>query len=663
MERNESLKRKIESTKEDLDTSDNEVPAKRRAKEQYVGLLDMPDQIILEIFKHLGPIDLKALGYICERFAQVICDRTLWIDVDYNQPVGADKVHWLLHYALGEQTKSLSIIGLSKNISGCGGHVNIHRPTSDITKRLIAGPSGRLKSPNSYRQYSPYGQSRRCIQPSHLINIQLPLYAGRANRNEPPQPRVCIVAHPFPTSQAHRAWTGQSLNLPQWPTYIQRRLPIPRQPITKCIDELEGCPGPEFTMTSPLLEKLSNQCPNLTSLSLDYCNLNYETLKLQCFPHKLRRLSLMGSVIYNMSKNSTPFLHKVYEFLPLLEYINVSECLWVEPDYVMTFSKLEHLRELVIRDCKNMKDFVAYASLATRNGFRSLEMLDYSGSPVGDSEVSPLGWLPNLTKLYLMMPSKQTKNKQSTHLHYKDDPIIIKKQKDSWEDTPPPYYAKPSERSLEDHKPGQKILREESYQELQETRIAKKVYEMDEDYYVACGYAYEREMLKERYGLDFANFLISDSDSETEETESSFIKAGYDYSNAESSDEFEESSDIPGPLTNYFVTDCAMRYFGQGDSINIVHIDVLGRLGRGRQDGNGVIERPKASPLKVLVCRGYHNVTDSSLTHLVSATPFLEFLDVRGTGVSQRGIDKFKSLRPNVEVIWNGPGFGRDCTE
>ncbi|XP_050678450.1 uncharacterized protein DDB_G0287625-like [Leptidea sinapis] len=101
--------------------------------------------------------------------------------------------------------------------------------------------------------------------------------------------------------------------------------------------------------------------------------------------------------------------------------------------------------------------------------------------------------------------------------------------------------------------------------------------------------------------------------------------------------------------TSGMVTDFSIRRFGyaDGEGVNFVHLGRDGPVAFGRQ---AVPTRPERSSLRVLSVTGYTNVTDHSMTHLSTAAPYLNLLDVRGTAVTSDGVDHFKSLRPDCEV-------------
>ncbi|CAG9790490.1 unnamed protein product [Diatraea saccharalis] len=201
---------------------------------------------------------------------------------------------------------------------------------------------------------------------------------------------------------------------------------------------LDGsCPGPQFTLTQCMLRQLRSQC-SLTSLALQYCNINCNTTGINHFPPTLKKLSLRGSKCYNLPLDKS-FLFNIQDYLPQLEYLDLSECEWLEPASFLPLSKVNKLTHLILRDCHRMAEFVAYASLATRYGFRQLELLDVRGSPLGDSEVSALGWLPALQQLYLS-PARLPPPAPPHHSHCRDERLPPHKELQPWEIQEPEYF-------------------------------------------------------------------------------------------------------------------------------------------------------------------------------------------------------------------------------
>ncbi|KAK6633961.1 hypothetical protein RUM44_004568 [Polyplax serrata] len=72
-----------------------------------------------------------------------------------------------------------------------------------------------------------------------------------------------------------------------------------------------------------------------------------------------------------------------------------------------------------------------------------------------------------------------------------------------------------------------------------------------------------------------------------------------------------------------------------------------------RADGHrGKVTCPRLKIEKLFV-RNYKRMTDMSLHQLARDATFLKYLDVSGSGVTAGGIEKFRTLRPNVTLVNN----------
>ncbi|XP_028158676.1 uncharacterized protein LOC114351600 [Ostrinia furnacalis] len=193
-------------------------------------------------------------------------------------------------------------------------------------------------------------------------------------------------------------------------------------------DAPDGCPGPQFTLSQCMLRRLRARC-SLSVLALEYCNIDCNTTSINNFPPTLKWLSLRGSRCYNLPVDKS-FLFNVQDLLPEIEHLDLSECTWMEPSSLLPLSKAPRLKRLLLRECPRLAEFVAYASLAARYGFRTLEVLDLRGSPVADSEVSALGWLPALQELYIA-PAREAP--APDHRHYSGEPLPAFRELEPWE--------------------------------------------------------------------------------------------------------------------------------------------------------------------------------------------------------------------------------------
>ncbi|CAH2064899.1 unnamed protein product, partial [Iphiclides podalirius] len=335
-----------------------------------VQLLDLSDDVLLYILRHCVPRDLKALGFCCTRLARLVLERSLWRDVDArDHPCGRARFGWIVGALHGDTTR-LMVAGHARDAVGCLGYIVGRHPDQ--------------------RELEHQEQIARVIgvEPIEIGLVDLPeMPMGRGRR---PQARFQISAHQLP----------RRTDSPTWPEERERDgfevVALDPHPV----GEEQDCLGPRFTVGARLLGQLGRRCPRLAVLALEYCNINCRMTAISQFPPTLRELSLRGTKCFNQPLDKS-FLFKIQDYLPDLETVDVSECDWLEPSSLLPLSKLRALLCLRARHATRLCEFVAYASLAARYGFRSLVELDLRGCPVGDSEVSALGWLPSLRELRL----------------------------------------------------------------------------------------------------------------------------------------------------------------------------------------------------------------------------------------------------------------------
>lgn len=118
--------------------------------------------------------------------------------------------------------------------------------------------------------------------------------------------------------------------------------------------------------------------------------------------------------------------------LYIFQCLILSNCQWFTPHSLLVISKMPNLKELRLNSCHRLGECVAYAGLATRFGFKTLEVkrfeylyylfnvcvlkevfifhylfqiLDLRDTALGDSEVGFFSYTKTLTHLYLECPS------------------------------------------------------------------------------------------------------------------------------------------------------------------------------------------------------------------------------------------------------------------
>lgn len=117
---------------------------------------------------------------------------------------------------------------------------------------------------------------------------------------------------------------------------------------------------------------------------------------------------------------------------------------------------------------------------------------------------------------------------------------------------------------------------------------------------------------------------------------------------------YNEDTPLRTSVGYHLVSDAAIVRFGRAanENINYVHI------GRFRGNPEEALHphdyRPDRASLRILSATGYRHITNRSLEHLATAAPHLLHIDFTDTAVTANGVEIFKAIRPNCEVIF-GP--------
>ncbi|XP_076285928.1 uncharacterized protein LOC143211813 isoform X3 [Lasioglossum baleicum] len=111
----------------------------------------------------------------------------------------------------------------------------------------------------------------------------------------------------------------------------------------------------------------------------------------------------------------------------------LSNCQWFTPHSLLVISKMPNLKELRLNSCHRLGECVAYTSLATRFGFKKLEILDLRDTALGDSEVCCFSSTSTLTHLYLECPSSLR------HTELKDQESPRPLDREALSNVPPAY--------------------------------------------------------------------------------------------------------------------------------------------------------------------------------------------------------------------------------
>ncbi|XP_053658013.1 uncharacterized protein LOC128707091 [Anopheles marshallii] len=257
-----------------------------------VNILDLSDEILLLIFKHLDSNSLLLLSKVCSRFQRLVADKTLWAEADFT---------------------------------------SVKLTTADVRQRI------------SY------------LQPTTTKILKL---------------RGMTSVYP-----------AEMWNVP--------------------------------TITVGILQTIATRYPLLERIELTEAYLDMNKINIIMFPHTLRALLFRKCALSVQNINNQfvlphqqmrSFLSNMYKYLVRLEELTIEYCAWFDTHDLMVLSKLPNLRYLSLKGCANIKDSVPYASLATRFGFKKLEILDLRDTPISDSDVSCFNIVHSLKELRLECP-------------------------------------------------------------------------------------------------------------------------------------------------------------------------------------------------------------------------------------------------------------------
>ncbi|XP_070517004.1 uncharacterized protein [Cardiocondyla obscurior] len=158
------------------------------------------------------------------------------------------------------------------------------------------------------------------------------------------------------------------------------------------------------SLTQGFFNNVKTLCGQLKELIIEEYYINGDKIHITDFPCTIEKLSLKGCKIDYLQSNKSYFF-KMDLHMPNLTCLILSNCEWFTPHSLLVISKIPKLKELRLNSCHRLGECVAYASLATRFGFKTLEILDLRDTALGDSEVGCFSSTKTLTHLYLECPS------------------------------------------------------------------------------------------------------------------------------------------------------------------------------------------------------------------------------------------------------------------
>ncbi|XP_071567499.1 uncharacterized protein [Temnothorax nylanderi] len=158
------------------------------------------------------------------------------------------------------------------------------------------------------------------------------------------------------------------------------------------------------SLTQKFFNNMKTLCDQLKELIIEEYYINGDKIHITDFPCTIEKLSLKGCKM-NYLQNNKSYFFKMDLHMPNLTCLILSNCEWFTPHSLLVISKIPKLKELRLNSCHRLGECVAYASLATRFGFKTLEVLDLRDTALGDSEVGCFSSTKTLTHLYLECPS------------------------------------------------------------------------------------------------------------------------------------------------------------------------------------------------------------------------------------------------------------------
>lgn len=178
------------------------------------------------------------------------------------------------------------------------------------------------------------------------------------------------------------------------------------------------------TITGNMLTMLKDSCPHLETLSVVEGFINFNKvgdsensknktfsnhfpiipqINIQNFPPSLVRLELNKCEVPK-PKMPQMFFHRIDTHMARLEELCLEDSYWFETHDLVLFSKMPELRVLNLNGSSSMTHCVPYASIASRYGFKKLEVLDLRNTPVSDSDIQCFNITSTLKELLLECP-------------------------------------------------------------------------------------------------------------------------------------------------------------------------------------------------------------------------------------------------------------------
>ncbi|XP_068217532.1 F-box/LRR-repeat protein 12 [Palaemon carinicauda] len=163
----------------------------------HVGLIDLPECILLKVFSLLYAVDLHKLSSIHPRFARLVGDLSLWRHVNFGRtPLSLQFLHKFIRF-LGPHTRTITVTGFVR------ASIRLHPKGSQcISEAFLTSLKRRcphLQELNLHRCYIDASTTKFSALPASLKKLSL---CGSALFNLP-QNRMVVVTSPFFRLEKH----------------------------------------------------------------------------------------------------------------------------------------------------------------------------------------------------------------------------------------------------------------------------------------------------------------------------------------------------------------------------------------------------------------------------------------------------------------------------
>nr|CAD7594025.1 unnamed protein product [Timema genevievae] len=365
--------------------------------------------------------------------------------------------------------------------------------------------------------------------------------------------------------------------------------------------------------------ELSSKCFTLETLILEDCYFSAQEVALKDFPSSVKYLSLRGCVLTQLNP-ARSFFSGIQDHMPNIETIVLSNCDWFPAHSIMPLSKCSRLKELRLDGIASVVNNVAYFSLATKFGFQALEVLDLRNTVVGGPEISCFHHTASLTHLYLECPEE--------HRHPDPRiPVCFGTRTRIW-------------RSVVEDGAGPSGLGSSTDPDI-----------VDGSCVIVIDLNSIRNGVVQLHHHPYCSHRMTNEDGEIPPELQNPQRPNDRMFNCNNVEYFEHHM---RSYSQYAITDISIISLLAPktirDNIELGNVRDGDLEGQGEEQEGGNILEVIYPRLHTLVLRHYTSITDNTLIQIAKLDS-LRFLDVTGTSVTEKGVNDFTTIRPEVELI------------